>query len=56
EIACEERALDILGKSDEALRKSLDFWLKRQSDDKGRGQAMLAMLFRRPNVWDRIKI
>lgn len=56
EIACEERALDILGKSDETLRKSLDFWLKRQSDDKGRGQAMLAMLFRRLAIRDWVSL
>ena len=45
--ACEERGLDILGKTDDILRQSLSWWLDRQQKDGGRGRALFAMLFRR---------
>ncbi|KAK5126331.1 hypothetical protein LTR85_010567 [Meristemomyces frigidus] len=47
EIAAEDRGLDILGKKNDVLRDNIGWWLKRQEEDKGRGGAMLAMLFRR---------
>jgi len=56
EIACEQRGLDILGKKDAVLRDNLSWWLKRQEEDKGRGSAMLAMLFRRLAIRDWVKL
>ncbi|EME77994.1 uncharacterized protein MYCFIDRAFT_57472 [Pseudocercospora fijiensis CIRAD86] len=52
EIACEERGLDVLGRPEQKLRENLTWWLARQKDDKGKGSAILAMLFRRPNAWE----
>jgi hypothetical protein len=46
-IACEERGIDVLGKSEEKLRAELQGWVKRQEKDDGRGRAMVEMLFRR---------
>ncbi|KAF2717256.1 hypothetical protein K431DRAFT_288705 [Polychaeton citri CBS 116435] len=51
EIACEQRGLDILGRKTEVLRATLTVWLERQKRDKGRGDAVMGMLFRRPNAW-----
>lgn len=47
ERACEERGLDVLGRPEATLRDHLTWWLQRQEQDKGRGRAMLSMLFRR---------
>ncbi|KXT04459.1 hypothetical protein AC579_626 [Pseudocercospora musae] len=52
DIACEERGLDVLGRPEQKLRENLSWWLARQKDDNGKGLALLAMLFRRPNAWD----
>ncbi|KAF7191605.1 hypothetical protein HII31_07107 [Pseudocercospora fuligena] len=52
DIACEERGLDVLGRPEQKLRENLSWWLARQKDDNGKGSALLAMLFRRPNAWD----
>jgi hypothetical protein len=46
-IACEERGIDVLGKSEEKLRAELLGWVKKQEKDDGRGRAMVEMLFRR---------
>lgn len=46
-IACEERGLDVLGKTSDTLRRELSWWLARQKEEQGRGKAMLTMLFRR---------
>lgn len=46
-IACEQRGLDVLGKREEVLRNDLTWWLARQNDDRGRGDAIFTMLFRR---------
>jgi len=47
EIACQERGLDTLGKKESVWQDNLGRWLKRQSEDEGRGRAMLGMLFKR---------
>jgi hypothetical protein len=47
EAACTERGIDVLGKSEEALRESLGKWLEWQDWDKGRGGALFRLLFRR---------
>ncbi|KXT03157.1 hypothetical protein AC578_7695 [Pseudocercospora eumusae] len=52
DIACEERGMDVLGRPEHKLRENLSWWLARQKDDNGRGSALFAMLFRRPNAWD----
>jgi hypothetical protein len=46
-LACEERGIDVLGRSDEHLRQNLADWLARQKEDAGRGVALMGMLFRR---------
>jgi hypothetical protein len=46
-LACEERGMNVLGKSPESLRKELQAWLERQEEDEGTGGALLRMLFRR---------
>lgn len=46
-LACEERGLDVLGKKEGELRPLLNHWLRRQSGDRGRGAAVMEMLFRR---------
>ncbi|KAK3720657.1 hypothetical protein LTR37_003707 [Vermiconidia calcicola] len=55
-IACEERGLDVMGKKEEVIRENLSWWLQRQGEDGGMGRALMAMLFRRPNVWENITI
>jgi len=45
--ACEERGQDVLNKPDDQLRKLLEWWVERQREDKGRGVALMDMLFRR---------
>ncbi|TKA77454.1 hypothetical protein B0A55_04767 [Friedmanniomyces simplex] len=56
ENACEERGLDVLGRPEPILRESLSWWLKRQAEDKGRGRAMLSMLFRRLAIRDWVEL
>ena len=46
-IACDERGIDVLGKSEEKLRAELQGWIKKQEKDDGRGRAMVEMLFSR---------
>ncbi|KAF2166147.1 hypothetical protein M409DRAFT_66667 [Zasmidium cellare ATCC 36951] len=46
-IACEQRGLDVLGKREEVLRNDLTWWLARQHEDRGKGNAIFTMLFRR---------
>lgn len=46
-IACEERGMDVLNRSDSELLQRLDEWLRRQQRDPGLGQNMMDMLFRR---------
>lgn len=46
-IACEERGIDVLGKTEEKLRAELQAWVQKQEQDDGRGWAMVEMLFRR---------
>ena len=55
-MACEERGLDILPRREEKLREALQMWLKLQKKDEGRGRAMVEMSFRRPSVWENIKL
>ncbi|KAK1808370.1 hypothetical protein LTR12_017277 [Friedmanniomyces endolithicus] len=52
ENACSERGLDVLGRPEAILRESLEWWVKRQEEDEGRGRAMLSMLFRRLAIRD----
>ncbi|KAK4549181.1 hypothetical protein LTR36_007639 [Oleoguttula mirabilis] len=56
ELASEDRGLDIIGQKDHALRERLNWWLQRQEEDKGRGRALLAMLFRRLAIRDWVKL
>lgn len=56
EIAVDDRGMDVLAKTTDALRDNLSFWLNWQHEDKGRGRAMLAMLFIRSVVQDWLKL
>jgi len=47
-----ERGLDVLDRPEAILRESLEWWVKRQEEDQGRGRAMLSMLFRRLAIRD----
>lgn len=46
-LACEQRGMDVLGKSEDTLRKLLSMWIAMQRQDEGRGTAFLLLLFRR---------
>ena len=52
EFACEVRGLDVLGRPEHVLRENLEWWLKRQDEDEGRGKAAISMLFRRLVIRD----
>ncbi|KAK3637013.1 hypothetical protein LTR56_013909 [Elasticomyces elasticus] len=56
EEACTERGLDVLGRPEATLRENLSWWLKRQEEDRGRGRAMLSMLFRRSATREWVKL
>lgn len=49
-IACEERGLDVLGKSDEQLRRVLREWLQARKTT-----SMAKLVLTRPNVWGKGK-
>lgn len=50
DVACEERGIDVLGRSEQTLRENLSWWLARQDEDKGRGEVLFTMLFRRLEI------
>lgn len=54
--ACQERGLDVLGKREEVLRNDLAWWLARQKEDRGRGDAIFTMLFRRLAMREWVKL
>ncbi|KAK1033457.1 hypothetical protein LTR33_016712, partial [Friedmanniomyces endolithicus] len=56
ENACSERGLDVLGRPEALLRESLEWWMKRQEEDEGRGRVMLSMLFRRLAIRDWVEL
>ncbi|KAK5135136.1 hypothetical protein LTR08_005522 [Meristemomyces frigidus] len=56
EIAADDRGLDVSGQEHEVLRDRLEWWLKRQEENSGRGPAMLTMLFRRLAMRDWVKL
>ena len=56
EIAADDRGMDVSGHKHDVLRDRLQWWLKRQEEDKGRGPAILTMLFRRLAMRDCVKL
>ncbi|KAL1303316.1 hypothetical protein AAFC00_006720 [Neodothiora populina] len=50
-IACEERGIDVSGRTEDNLRKDLGKWLDGRARDKGYGSEVVKMLFTRPNMW-----
>lgn len=46
-IACEQRGMDVLGKSQHTLRELLSQWMAYQEHDEARGAALLLLMFRR---------
>ena len=55
-IAVSERGVDVLGCSDDQLRKALVRWLAPQAKDGGRGRAMLGSLFGRLVMREWVKL
>lgn len=55
-LACSERGIDVLGKPDKTLRENLTWWLQRQHEDRGRGRAMMVLLFRRLVMSEWVKL
>ena len=46
-IACDERGIDVTNRKEEELRKDLGKWLDGRAKDKGYGEEVLKMLFKR---------
>lgn len=51
-IACSERGMDVLGRSEQEMLRDVEGWLRMQNKDRGMGKAMMVMLFRRQRAWE----